>query len=423
MTTVEDKLRAALHDQARALRVPKRPALDDQYVEPASAPRARRLVAVAACLALVVAGVVALAVRQAEDPEPRPPAVPVVPATSTSLPGVTPSTAPPSTASADVDVTELLSGFIAARIAGESAQQYLDVPEADVPLLYTTSSGAGYERAEFDQVSGIEWPYELTAIKIRLFSGETVVEQLFFASAQSGGGLGYESDGYGTGIAPTTEDGQPVAVPVNFYDGEVVLQAPHPWVFWEYPFGPLGRLVPEGDGVGPTTDGGQRIGWNTFMGMADPGVDGAGCQSSSPATAEALAESIRAYPGLEATDPVALTIGGTEALMMDLTIAAGERMTVAVDEQGNLCERGVLNPLFDQSEVRAVFDPARPTVVIDGLVEGRATGERMRLYLFDMPEGASMWTLAFAIVAPASSFERAVTTAAPIVASFQFNAP
>ena len=48
MTTFEDELRAALHDQAQALRVPERPALDPEGVERTHAPEPRRLLAVAA---------------------------------------------------------------------------------------------------------------------------------------------------------------------------------------------------------------------------------------------------------------------------------------------------------------------------------------------------------------------------------------
>jgi hypothetical protein len=48
---------------------------------------------------------------------------------------------------------------------------------------------------------------------------------------------------------------------------------------------------------------------------------------------------------------------------------------------------------------------------------------RMRFYLFDMPEGASMRILAIALTAPASTFERAVEAAAPVLDSIEFHAP
>jgi hypothetical protein len=63
------------------------------------------------------------------------------------------------------------------------------------------------------------------------------------------------------------------------------------------------------------------------------------------------------------------------------------------------------------------------TVVDDGLATGVATGEWMRLYLFDVPEGSSMRILAIAIIAPESRFERVVEAAAPVIDSIEFHAP
>ncbi len=325
----------------------------------------------------------------------------------------------------EVEVTELLNGFLEARIAGDGAHEYLNVPKEGIPLLYATTSGASYERAEFEPVVGIEWPYGFMAFKVRLFAGDTVVEQLFFTPhddpihfpADGRLGLEYDPHGFGTDIAPTTEDGQPVALPYSFFDGEVILHAAHPWVFRDYPFGPLGRLIPEGPGVRPTTDGGERADWDEFRVMADPAAGGTGCQTESPADAEALAESIRSYPGLEATAPVAVSAGGVEGLMMDVTIAAGRIMTVAVDEQHDLCANGLLNPILDQGVGSSM------TVVTKGVMRGQASGERMRLYLFDMPEELSMRTMAIAIVSPESRFARAVEAAAPVVDSVEFHAP
>ncbi len=143
-------------------------------------------------------------------------------------------TTPPS----EAELTALLSGFLEARVAGDGAQQYLSVPEEDIPLLYATTSGAPYERGEFEQVLGIEWPYGWIAFKVRLFAGDTVVEQLFFTNYHDlerfpAGGhldLAYQGDGFGTDIAPTIEDGQPLAKPDSFFDGEVTLKVAHPWI-------------------------------------------------------------------------------------------------------------------------------------------------------------------------------------------------
>ena len=94
----------------------------------------------------------------------------------------------------------------------------------EVPLLYATTTGARYERSEIERVSGPHWPYGEMEFKVRLFAegGETVVEQLI--SSNAGGPLGLWS-----GVTETTENGQPVAVPYGFFDGEVTASAPDPW--------------------------------------------------------------------------------------------------------------------------------------------------------------------------------------------------
>jgi hypothetical protein len=316
----------------------------------------------------------------------------------------------PTTAAFEAEVTETLNAFLEARIAGEGAQQYVDVPEEDVPLLYATTSGAPYERAEFEPVSGIEWQYDWTgapyeraefepvsgiewpsgetAFKVRLFAGDTMVEQLFFmphdhrSPTDGHPRLTYQTDGFGTDIAPTTEDGQPLAMPYTAFDGLVTVHIAHPWVA-QSPDGPI-RLIPEG--VGPTTDGGQRNGWERLLLVADPQPGRTFCETFPvPADAEALAEIIESDTDLETTAPEVVRVGEADALIMDV---------VAVAERG-ICNHGVPTP---------------------------PEGERMRLYLFDAPEGSSMRILAIAIVVPEDRFERAVGGAAPVVASVEFHA-
>jgi hypothetical protein len=316
----------------------------------------------------------------------------------------TSSTIDPASPPSAAEVTELLSGFLDARLAGDGAQRYLNGPDDDIPLLYTTSSGDPYERAEFERVPDIEWPYGFTAFTVRLFAGDTVVEQLFFTPADGRWGLEYQWDGFGTDIAPTIEDGKPVAVPQKFFDGEVTLQVAHPWISVNDIA--YGRLIPEGPGVKPTTDGGERIDWDEFVLIADPEPVVSGCPSgASPTDAEALAESIRSNAGLETTAPVAVSVEGVEALMMEVTMAAGATGCVPEAFAGELLD--------------LVF--YRTSSYSSG--NGLATGESMRLYLFDAPEGSSMKTLAIAIVAPESTFVRAVQAAAPVVASLEFHTP
>ena len=314
-----------------------------------------------------------------------------------------PSVPAPSSAADD-----LLRGFLATRVAGEGAQQYLNLPEEDIPLLYATSSGAAYERAEFDRVRGVEWPYGLTAFRVRLFAVDTMVEQLFFTPPDGRLRLEYQPDGFATDLAPTTEDGQPVAVPYELAAGEVTVQLPHPWVLGYRTDELWARLIPQSPSVRPTTDGGERNDWDQLVVIADPTLSG-GCRTSpSPADAEGLAERIRSEPGVGATAPVAVTARGADGLMMDVVIAAGASVPFCENEFG-----GILSSLVDPNAAQSFDGTGRAT--------GHASGERMRLYLFDAPKGSSMRVLAIAIIAPNSRFESVVEAAAPVVHSVEFH--
>jgi hypothetical protein len=132
----------------------------------------------------------------------------------------------------EVEIASVLNGFLQARIEGEGAERHVDVaaeraggeiwwkkPEpGDIPLLYTTSTGAAYERSEFEVVAGPMWPDGEMKFKVRLFaeSGRTVVEQLFVMRRSETGQLGLEFCSiYPEGLCgfdgpPTTENGQPV---------------------------------------------------------------------------------------------------------------------------------------------------------------------------------------------------------------------
>jgi len=135
--------------------------------------------------------------------------------------------------------------------------------------------------------------------------------------------------------------------------------------------------------------------------VADPLPVESGClQGPAPADAEALARSIRSDPDLEATEPVAVSVGGIEALRMDVVAATG----------ASVCEEGpapqVVTP--NDHDWYGVF---------------LKHGERMRLYLLDLPEGLSARILAIAISAPEADFEHVVEAAEPIVDSLEFHAP
>jgi hypothetical protein len=84
--------------------------------------------------------------------------------------------------------------------------------------------------------------------------------------------------------------------------------------------------------------------------------------------------------------------------------------TVAIDEQATSAK-----------DPQSIFNQSAMRVVEDGVVAGATKGEW--IYLFDMPEGSSMRTMAIAIAAPESSFERSVEAASPVVDSVEFQAP
>jgi hypothetical protein len=167
-------------------------------------------------------------------------------------------------------------------------------------------------------------------------------------------------------------------------DGEVTFSAAPPWE--------LGFAGPWGLWLADDFD-------ERFHVVADPLPIEAGCREGPvPADAEALARSIRSDPDLEATEPVAVGVGGIEALRMDVVAAAGASVCPDWEGPGVVRDPGV--------------DDSNATVGLGG-------GDRMRLYLLDLP-GGSARILAIAIVAPEARFKRVVEAAAPIMDSFEF---
>ena len=317
---------------------------------------------------------------------------------------------------------------MAARVAGAGAERYLlsatlpdgspswPAPPDEVPLLYANTSGARYERGEVEPVSGIEWPYDLAAYKVRLNAGDTVVDQLFFSAPDGPAGVGYVRDGFATEIAPTTEDGRAVAGPPCDFDGYLTLRAVHPWVNRFHP-GDLGcmiQLIPQDAGPSTTTDLAQRAGWDELVLMADPAWVSTDCQTAiTGPDAATLAASMRSDPGLEATDPVAVTVGGIDALTMDVRMNARATGCVNVDTDGNPADPGALFPVLQWID---------GVDAVDGRVHLPATGAWMRIYLLDPPEGSSLPTVQIAVVARGSSFDRAVEAAAPVLETIEFQA-
>jgi hypothetical protein len=292
----------------------------------------------------------------------------------------------------EAEATALLEAFLQARVDGEGAEEYLAPAASQVDLLYTTTSGAPYERSEFELVQGPVWPGGWRELKIRLFAagGSTVVEQTFLVDRDGDGRLVLVYGALDFRDFLTTENGEALAEPYEYLDGEVTFAAAPPWdhSLWHSP------LIETLQFADP-----DQIANQFLAVVADPLPVESGCrQGPAPADAEALARSIRSDPDLEATEPVAASVGGIAALQMDVVAAPG----------ASVCET------VPAPQVLTPNDQDWPGVDLEH-------GQRMRLYLLDLPEGMSARILAIAISAPEADFERVLEAAAPILESFEFH--
>jgi hypothetical protein len=273
----------------------------------------------------------------------------------------------------------LVEEFLQARVDGEGAEEYLGGADGRARLLYATSTGAPYERYEFELVAGPEWPTDPMRFEVRLVAedGQTVVEQLFNLESDGVGGWTLEPE------AEIFENRQALPTLYDILGGEVTFQADPPWA------GDLIGHLFEIDGEAADSllmhpDGFMKL-------FADPVPIIDGCeQGPAPADAAALAQSILSDGDFEATAPVAMTIGGAPALQMD-----------------------VVNP----SAPAVLCDQVLPAPVTTGYLE---PGSRMRLYLVDLP-GGSARILSIAVVASEDAFESVVEDATPIIDSFEFH--
>ncbi|HET7237023.1 MAG TPA: hypothetical protein VFK59_11410, partial [Actinomycetota bacterium] len=296
--------------------------------------------------------------------------------------------APPS----DAEIDASLGAFLQARIDGEGAEAFVDFAEDDastdereIPLLYATSTGVPYERAEFEIVQGPTWPEGSMRIKVRLSAekGKTMVEQLFSLERDRSGSLRLVYD-----FEPTIENGEAVPVEYGFLDGLVTFRAAAP--FKPSQDGHPDRLAIAGRL--PGDDVRRRV----LVFMADPRPIGPDCeQLPAPADAEALARSLRSNPDVQANAPVAVTIGGIPALRMDVSLVPGA--SLCAWEMPGLSAATPLEPL-----------PFAPV----GLA---------RIYLLDLPEGSGARVLAIATITDEDSFDAVLEFAEPIVDSIAFH--
>jgi hypothetical protein len=298
----------------------------------------------------------------------------------------------------DAEVTAHLRAFLGARVVGDGAEAYL-LPHGEVeglpfvdgqaPLLYTSTGGSRYERFEIERAQGPVWPAGWIELKARLYAVDgTVVEQQFVVVRQENGRLGLV---YGSaseyGEPPTIENG---LAQYSLLDGEVTFSAESPWRTRQ-DAGPTSMKLASGcRGTGYCSD-------NVVV-VADPLLV-TGCETGpAPADADELVASIRSNPDLEATAPVAVSVGGKDALRVDVMAAPG----------AGICDTGLV-------------------------VSGTALlpTDRMRLYLADLP-GGSARVLAIAVIArdpydkvevSPQHFEQVVGAATPIIESIEFHTP
>jgi hypothetical protein len=308
--------------------------------------------------------------------------------------------APPS----DAEVTALLQAFLGARVDGAGAERFVHrhlggFDDREVPVMYATTDGSPYEGYDIDRRQGPVWPSGWVEFRVHLFAEDgTEVEQTFVVVRQEDGRLGLM---YGvpneTVDLPTIEDGQPIPVPYRFLDGEVTFEVATPDLWdepWDGGAGDLSTFMLFG------------LDRSSMMIMADPLPVDSGCEPGlAPADAEALARSIASNPDVDATAPVAVRVGGVDALRMDVAFGAGAS-----------CGELGLGPL-------AVVEGTR-----------HLSGGLMRLYLLDLPEGMSARILGIAIAGPEEGlpcgdpgstpcFQRVMEAAAPTLDSFEFHAP
>lgn len=298
-------------------------------------------------------------------------------------------------AAVEAQVTDRLEEFLDARIAGTGADGYVQVDSAlvDVPLLYATTSGAPYERYEIERLDGPRWPYGNVTFSARLFADgdATVVEQEFDWTGHD------PTDVLWLNANSTTENGQPAILSYTSRDGEVSASTPSNWrTYW-----------PGKDADGHASDvwfgllwaDALNLDYSEHIGLVDPVAYDSWCAANggsplltAPADAAAIAEQVIADPDFETTEPVVTTIGGLEAVSIDVALAPG----------GEACGIGIIEI---SRWIHTLWDPEL----------------RLRLYLVDLPEGMSVETLAITVVAPKERFEEFIEETAPIIESIEFH--
>ncbi|HXJ64126.1 MAG TPA: hypothetical protein VNN79_10260, partial [Actinomycetota bacterium] len=296
------------------------------------------------------------------------------------------------------EIDAVLGAFLRARVEGHGAEQFdvaVDDPVATdtsntsradhrIPLLYATSTGAPFERSEFELVGGPVWPSGSEQFEARLFAqnGTTVVQQVFSLERDETGRLqlGFDPTGIDEGMPTTTENGAAVPVEYSFRGGEVTYRAAYPSV----PDVEDGNLGPDSVtlvGHCGRTEAGCSDSRRIMTILADP----VGADCVAPADADALARSIRSDTHLDATAPVPVTIGGIPAVRIDI-----------------------------------VLGPDAIVCLLQNAPEPFPGQSWARLYLLDLPGGSNR-VLAIVVMSSAEDQHRAVVVATPYLDSIEFH--
>ena len=215
---------------------------------------------------------------------------------------------------------------------------------------------------------------------------------------------------------PTPRETSEDAEGYDILDGEVTFRAAEPWephteslMIAKGPLPTVFTLWTRFDDT-DTSCRSPRSSCADFTVVADPAPRQESCAltGGTVVSAEALADAIGAHPGLESTDPVSERIGGIDGVRLDIAAAEG---ALTCEESGGGIEYGDGVP---------VLTATRPTKLGAPVVAVVEPGTRMRVYLFDLPEGAAARTLAIMLVAREADFDVAVEAAKPILDSFEF---
>jgi len=298
-------------------------------------------------------------------------------------------------ATVEGEATALLRDFLQARVAGRGAEALAEFApdgafdeealDREIPLLYATTTGARYERSEYELVDGPSWPDAEMTFAVRLYAdgGRTSVEQHFTIDFTDDGHVRLVyvfGAGYGSEEPGTTENGAAVPVRYAFLNGLMMYRAAWPLHPNLDRLGDVDQLAIEG--LLPNDDAPRRIA--TIV--VDPSPSALRCvEGVAPLGAGALAGTIQDDPTFDGPPPTALTIGGRPALQIDGAAASA---------------------LGCGAYVEAV---------------SVAGGQRQRLYLVDLPGGGPGRVLAISISADLDSFATVLAAALPVIESIEFH--